>query len=246
MILSDEVRARHAASLREKRLTVQVKELIEKLEKLGNPKDAEGMARFGINVEKAYGIRIPVLRKLAKDIGKDHDLAQGLWDTGMHEARILASMVDDPKLVTEAQMDGWVQNYNSWDLCDQCCGNLFDKMPFAFDKAAEWSEREPEFEKRAGFAMMAWLAVHDKKAEDSHFEVFLPIIIREATDERNFVKKAVNWALRQIGKRNLALNAKAVEAAEEIEKMDDKAARWIAKDALRELRSEKVKARLQL
>jgi len=224
----------------------KLEEILTKLETLGNPENAAGMARFGMNVDKAYGIRIPVLRKLAKDVWVDHELALGLWDTGMHEARILASMVDDPKQVTEAQMDAWVQDFNSWDLCDQCCGNQFDKTTFAFDKAVEWSGREPEFEKRAGFALMAWLAVHDKKAKDSHFEVFLPIMIREATDERNFVKKAVNWALRQIGKRNLALNAKAIEVAEEIEKIDDKAARWIAKDALRELRSEKVKVRLRL
>ncbi|MDH3944308.1 MAG: DNA alkylation repair protein, partial [Anaerolineae bacterium] len=188
-------------------MTGQVENILAKLKQMGNPEDAEGMARFGINTEKAYGIRIPALRKLGKEIGRDHELALGLWETGMHEARILASMVDDPEQVTEAQMDAWAGDFNSWDLCDQCCGNLFDKTPFAYDKAVEWSGREEEFVKRAGFAMMAWLAVHNKKTEDGLFEVFLPIIVREAPDERNYVKKAVNWALRQIGKRNLALNS---------------------------------------
>jgi 3-methyladenine DNA glycosylase AlkD len=222
-----------------------VDQILAKLESLGVEEDRTGMARFGINTEKAYGIRIPVLRKMAKEIGTNHELAQALWNTEMHEARILASMIDDPKRVCEAQMEAWVKDFNSWDLCDQVCGNLFDKTELAFDKAVEWAGREEEYVKRAGFAIMAWAAVHVKTAPDSEFEDYFPIIAREATDERNFVKKAVNWALRNIGKRNLALNAKAIEAARKIEQIEDNTARWIAKDALRELTSEKVQARLK-
>jgi 3-methyladenine DNA glycosylase AlkD len=221
-----------------------VDQILARLESLGSPEDAAGMARFGINVEKAYGIRIPELRKLAKELGRDHDLALALWETGMHEARILASMVDDPKQVSETQMEAWVRDFNSWDLCDQCTGNLFDRTPLAYAKAREWAAREPEFEKRAGFALMAWLAVHDKQAPDEKFSAFLPVIEREAGDERNFVRKAVNWALRQIGKRNAALNAEAIAMAKKLQRMDSKAAQWNANDALKELTSEKVQARL--
>lgn len=221
------------------------KMVLNRLKEMGDPEDAAGMARFGINIEKAMGIRIPELRKLAKELGKDHKLASDLWDSRMHEARILASMVDDPKQVTEDQMEIWVSGFNSWDLCDQCCGNLFDKTPFAYDKVVEWSARPEEFVKRAGFALLAWLAVHDKQASDDQFEQFLPLLLKESTDERNFVKKAVNWALRHIGKRNLALNAKAIIAAEEMAKIDNKAARWNAKDALRELKSDKIQERLR-
>jgi 3-methyladenine DNA glycosylase AlkD len=222
-----------------------VDQILAKLESLGVEEDRAGMARFGINTEKAYGIRIPVLRKMAKEIGTNHELAQALWNTEMHEARILASMIDDPKRVCEAQMEAWVKDFNSWDLCDQVCGNLFDKTELAFDKAVEWAGREEEYVKRAGFAIIAWAAFHVKTAPDSVFEDYFPIIAREATDERNFVKKAVNWALRNIGKRNLALNAKAIEAARDIEQIEDKTAQWIAKDALRELTSEKVQERLK-
>jgi 3-methyladenine DNA glycosylase AlkD len=154
-------------------------------------------------------------------------------------------MVDIPKLVTEKQMDDWVKDFNSWDLCDQCCSNLFDKTPFAYKKAIQWSRRKEEFVKRAGFTLMATLAVHDKRTENKVFEKFLPIIKRESADDRNFVKKAVNWALRQIGKRNRELNKEAVKTAKEILKMDSKAARWIAFDAIRELTSMSVKKRLK-
>jgi 3-methyladenine DNA glycosylase AlkD len=222
-----------------------VDQILAQLESLGVEEDRAGMARFGIHIEKAYGIRIPVLRKMAKDIGTDHELAQALWETEMHEARILASMIDDPARVCEAQMEAWAKDFNSWDLCDQVCGNLFDKTELAFDKAVEWAGREEEYVKRAGFAIMAWAAVHLKSAPDDVFIDYFPIIVREATDERNFVKKAVNWALRNIGKRNLALNAKAIETAREIDQIEDKTARWIAKDALRELTGEKVQERLR-
>lgn len=203
------------------------------------------MSHFGINPESALGIKIPVLRGMAKELGKDHELALALWASGVHEARILASMIDDPKLVTEGQLESWAAEINSWDLCDQCCGNLFDRSPYAYDKALEWSSREAEFVKRAGFALMAYLAVHDKKAPDETFENFYPAIAAQARDERNFVKKAVNWALRQIGKRNRSLNESALAVVSEIEQIDSKAARWIAADARRELTSEKVQARLR-
>ena len=202
------------------------------------------MARFGINPENTFGVSIPVLRKLAKEIGRSHELAQQLWNSGFHEARILASMVDSPDEVTEEQMESWVKDFDSWDVCDQCCMNLFGKCRFAYQKAFEWSSREEEFVKRAGFVLMARLAVWDKKAEDSQFVAFLPVIQREAGDCRNFVKKAVNWALRQIGKRNPALNKRAVAVAEEIQKLDSRIARWVASDALRELTSEAVQKRL--
>jgi 3-methyladenine DNA glycosylase AlkD len=219
-------------------------EVLQRLEALRNPEAVLGMAKYGINPDYAYGIAIPHLRQLAKDAGRDHNLAQQLWSTEIHEARILASMVDDPRLVTEAQLEAWVNDFNSWDLCDQCCSNLFEKTPLAYAKAVEWSEREAEFVKRAGFVMMARLAVSDKKAADVQFEPFLPIIEREAGDQRNFVKKAVNWALRQIGKRNLYLNQKAIAAAGRIQQRDSKSARWIAADALRELTSEAVQSRV--
>lgn len=219
--------------------------LLAHLQSLANPENAAGMARFGVTTDHALGISMPVLRGIAKEYRKKHNLAAQLWASEIHEARILACLIDDPQQVTEAQLEAWVQDFDSWDVCDQCCGQLFDKTTWAYDKAVEWTMREEEFVKRAGFVMMTQLAVHDKKAPDSAFEPFLPIIKREATDERNFVKKAVNWALRQIGKRNLQLNEKAIAMAQKISVMDDKTARWIAKDALRELQSEKIQIRLQ-
>jgi len=203
------------------------------------------MARFGINPDNTYGISIPNLKKLAKESGKDHKLALELWETGIHEARIMAGFIDDSKQVTEQQMEEWVSGFNSWDICDQVCSYLFDKTPYAYPKACQWSQREEEFVKRAGFVLMACLAVHDKKAPDKKLEAFLPVIEREATDGRNYVRKAVNWALRQIGKRNLYLNKKAIETAEEIKEIDSKSARWIASDALRELTGEAVQQRLK-
>jgi 3-methyladenine DNA glycosylase AlkD len=220
-------------------------EVLGRLRELGDPQAAAGMSHFGINPESALGIKIPVLRGMAKELGKDHELALALWASGVHEARILASMIDDPKLVTEEQLERWAADFNSWDLCDQCCGNLFDRTPFAYEKALEWSSREAEFVKRAGFALMAYLAVHDKKAPDEAFESFYPTIVGQARDERNFVKKAVNWALRQIGKRSRSLNESALAVVAEIEQLDSKAARWIAADARRELTGEKVQARLR-
>ncbi len=224
---------------------MEFKDIIKELESLSNPEDVAGMARFGINPMKAYGVRMPELRRIARKTGKDHILTGKLWDAGYNETRILASMVDEPEKVSEDQMDKWVVDFESWDVCDQCCMNLFRKTPFAYKKAFEWSERKEEFVKRAAFTLMATLAVHDKTVADEKFEKFFPLIIRESDDNRNFVKKAVNWALRQIGKRNLNLNKKAVEIAYEIKKIDSKSAKWIASDAIRELKSEKIQERLK-
>lgn len=220
-------------------------EIIKKLKAQANPRNVEGMARFGINPKGTLGISVYVLREMAKGIEKNHGLAQKLWDSGIHEARMLACFVDEPEKVSEKQIEDWAKEFDSWDICDQCCSNLFDRTSFAWKKAVEFSSREEEFVKRTGFVLMACLAVHDKKAEDKEFENFLLIIKREAKDERNFVKKAVNWALRQIGKRNIALNRAAIKTAREIQKIDSKAARWIANDALRELESEKTLERLE-
>jgi len=220
--------------------------LIKKLKSLSNPEAVAGMARFGINAKNTYGVSIPVLRKMAKQIGRNHLLAQRLWSSGIHEARILAGMIDLPEEVTEKQMERWVRDFDSWDVCDQVCSNLFDRTKFAHKKAMDWSKRGETFVKRAGFVLMAALAVHDKEAGDKEFFKFLPIIKREAWDERNFVRKAVNWALRQIGKRNLPLNQKAIKTAKEIQGIDSKTAKWIASDAIRELTSEAVRKRLRM
>jgi len=224
---------------------MQCNDVLEKLKTLSDPKAVEGMARFGINPENTYGVSIPNLRRMAKEVGVDHALAQQLWVSGIHDARILASMIDAPKIVTEEQMEHWVKDFDSWDVCDECCMNLFVKTRFAYQKASEWSSNDKEFIKRAAFVLMACLAVSDKKAVDIKFEPFFLLIKREAGDNRNFVKKAVNWALRQIGKRNLNLNKRAIEIAKEIQRMDSRSARWIASDAIRELTSQAVQERLR-
>jgi len=219
-------------------------DVIRRLEAKGDGANVAGMARFGIRPQtRVLGISMVALRRLARELGRDHALAGELWRSGIHEARLLATIVDEPTSVTEAQAERWVRTLDSWDICDQLCGNLLWRRPFAVAKAVEWSERDAEFVKRAGFALMASLAVHDKAAPDGTFERFLPVIRREATDDRNFVKKAVNWALRQIGKRNQRLREKAIAAAERIAKIDSRSARWIAADALRELRSGAVRSR---
>jgi 3-methyladenine DNA glycosylase AlkD len=220
-------------------------EVIERLRAHSDSAAVKGMARFGINPINTLGVSIPLIRDIAKQVGRNHDLAQRLWASGIHEARILATMVDHPQEVTSRQMESWVKEFDSWDVCDQCCSNLFDKTPSAHEKAREWSLRKEEFVKRAGFTLMATLAVHDKKASNSQFEGFLPIIERESTDERNFVRKAVNWALRQIGKRNLRLNRLAINTAKQIEKKSSRSARWIASDAIRELTSASVQRKLR-
>lgn len=220
------------------------REVIAELESLSSPENAAGMSRYGINTTKSFGISIYTLRDIAKRIGTDHALALELWDSGLHDARNLASMVDDPLLVTEEQMDRWVADFDSWDVCDQVTSNLFDKTPFAYKKVYEWAQRDEEFVKRAAFATIAALAVQDKHASDAQLEPFFDLILGASDDDRNFVKKAVNWALRNLGKRNLDLNRRAVETALRIKELDCRSARWIASDALRELQSDKIQARL--
>jgi 3-methyladenine DNA glycosylase AlkD len=221
-----------------------VDQIIKELKKQSVPKNLEGMARFGIKSDKSFGITMPVLRKMAKEIGKNHKLALQLWRKGFRETRLLAGMVDEIDKVTEKQMDSWIKDFDSWDVCDLVCMDLFDKSPIAFRKAIEWTKKSSEFEKRAGFALMASLASHDKEAGDNKFIKFLPHIKRESSDERNYVKKSANWALRGIGKRNKNLNKEAIKVARAIQKIDSKPAKWIANDALRELKSEAVQKRL--
>lgn len=219
--------------------------ILDQLHSLSNTKSLPGMARFGIDTTGRLGISVPELRKIAKETGRDHELALALWDTAIPETRILASMVDDPAQVTNEQMDAWAADFNSWDVCDGVCGNLFDKTPFAWEKIKEWAANDSEFVRRAGYVLIACLAVHDNGAPDDVFIDTFPIIKAGATDPRNFVRKAVNWAVRSIGKRNLALNKAAITLSEEILAIDDKTARWIARDALRELTGDKVRERLR-
>ena len=223
----------------------QTQEIIQLLKSKENPQNLAGMSRYGINTEKAFGINLPILRTIAKSLGKDHELALNLWKTGYHEARMIAAFIDEPAKVTIQQMNDWVRDFNSWDICDQTCGTLFDKTPFAYDIAHRWSKEKSEYVKRAGFVMMAALAVHDKKSPDEKLLQFLPVIERESHDERNFVRKAVNWALRQIGKRSWFLREHAIATGEKISVQDSKSARWIAADALRELNDPKTTARIK-
>jgi 3-methyladenine DNA glycosylase AlkD len=222
-----------------------VESVLKKLQTLANPENVKGMARYGIDDERRMGVSVPDMRKLAKEVGKDHQLALELWRTGIPEAMIVAALVGQPELMTEAQMEDWVKDLNSWDVCDQVCMNLFEKSPLARKKIIDWSEREEEFVKRAAYALLACLAWHDKQASDESFIEMLPVIQRGATDGRNYVKKAVSWALRNIGKRNLKLNAAALETAREIQTIDSKPARWIASQVIRELESEAVQKRLR-
>lgn len=236
----------------------QALEILEQLRGMTNETNRAGMARYGINIENAFGISIYVLRPMAKVIGRDHELALHLWATGNHEARLLACFVDDPKLVTEAQMEAWALDFDSWDLCDQATTSLFDLNPLAWKKVVEWATRPEEWVKRAAFSTMAGLAHHDKGAADERFLDLLPLIQQGAFDSRNFVKKAVNWALRDIGKRNQTLHPRAVACAQQILEAanqraggakggdaEARAARWVATDALRELNSQKVSERMK-
>ncbi|HWQ72847.1 MAG TPA: DNA alkylation repair protein [Desulfitobacteriaceae bacterium] len=227
-------------------MKVTPEEILSEIRSLSDPEAVQGMARFGINPDNTLGVSIPNLLRIAKKTGKDHDLAQELWESGIHEARILAAFIDIPKLVTEARMEDWVKDFDSWDVCDQVCIKLFNKTAYAYDKAIEWSGRDEVFVKRAGFALMATLAVHDKKAADQVFIRFLQIINDKADDNRNFVKKAINWALRQIGKRNPDLNRAAISTAQDIQSRGSKAGKWIAADALKELTGDKVREKLGL
>ena len=222
-----------------------VKNVLDELQSKAKPDQLAGMAKYGMTVERRLGVSVPDMRKLAKELGRDHALALDLWRTGIAEARIVAGMVADPAKLTEGQMEEWVKDIDSWDVCDQVCMNLFEKSQLAWKKIIDWSEREEEFVKRTAFSLIACLAWHDKKASDEKFVELLPVIMREAADERNFVKKAVNWALRNIGKRNVRLNEAAISTAKEIQRLDSKAARWIAADAIRELESDAVQSRLR-
>jgi len=219
--------------------------VLREMKRLADPKVRAKMAYFGVNVPKAHGISAPVLHAFARRIGKDHKLAEELWTTGIHEARILATLIGESGKVTASQMERWVRDFDSWDVVDAACCYLYAASAPAWSKIYEWSRRRREFEKRAAFSLAAYLSYKDEEAEDSRFERFLCIIEREARDERNFVKKAINWALRNIGKRNLRLNRAAIRTAERIRRQDSRAARWIAADALRELRSAAVQARLR-
>jgi len=224
---------------------VSVEEILEKQKSKARPDQLEGMARYGMVAERRLGGSVPDMRKIAKEIGKDHRLGLELWKTGISEARIVAAMVGEPEKLTEKQMEDWVKCINSWEICDQVSMNLFEKTPLVWKKILDWSEREEEFVKRTAFALIACLAWHDKEAEDEKFIKLFPVIKRGATDERNFVKKAVNWALRNIGKRNPNLNKAAIKAAKEIQRIDSKATRWVASNAIKELESEAVQRRLR-
>ena len=225
--------------------TPTVEEIVERLRPLARPGALEGMARFGIATESALGVSMPDLRAMGRSLGRNHTLALDLWRTPLRETRILASLVADPQQLTEELMESWARDFADWEVCDQCCINLFGKTPFARHFALKWSVAEPEFVKRAGFVLMARIATTDKRAEDAAFEPFFALITRESGDRRNYVRKAVNWALRQIGKRNRALNERAVAVARTLAGSEDKAARWIGSDALRELTSAAVLARLK-
>jgi 3-methyladenine DNA glycosylase AlkD len=220
-------------------------QVLAELQSLGRQRNIDGMAHFGIRAENVYGVSKPKLDALAKRIGRNHSLALELWLTENHDARILAGMIADPRQITPAVMDLWIRDFNNWDVCDGTCCHLFVFAKPAWSRAVSSTDRKGEFQKRAGFALAAYLAYRDKSATDAPFLKFLKIIEREAADDRNFVRKAVNWALRNIGKRNLRLNRAAIVTALRIQKFDSRAARWIAADALRELRGEAVQTRLR-
>lgn len=218
---------------------------LDLLQQDARPVELAGMARFGIDIERRLGLSMPAMRRAAKTLGHDHDLALALWDTGIPDARIVAGMLAEPARLTSRQMDEWARSFSSWDVCDQVCGSAFLASPLAWRKVAVWAAQSEEFVRRAAFALLATLAVHDKKAGDERFLEALPLIEAAAGDERNYVKKAVSWSLRNIGKRNLVLNAAAIESARRIQQQGLRSARWIAADALRELTSEAVQARLR-
>ncbi len=215
----------------------ELDEILAQFEQLRNTKNIAGMARFGIKATEkdAFGISVVTLRKIAKPYKKNQPLAEALWKTGWHEARVMASMVADPDKFSEKLMDRWVLDFDSWDTCDQCCVNIFRYLPFSYDKIEEYAQSEKEFVRRTAFSLIATLAVGDKVQSDRVFAGFLPLIERYAIDERNFVRKAVNWALRGVGKRSKALYPKALKTAEKLSLSADKTARWIGKDACREL-----------
>jgi 3-methyladenine DNA glycosylase AlkD len=219
-------------------------EVLAWLKRRGTQRTVKGMARYGIEAKLAFGVQMGTLGSLSKRLGKDHALALELWKSGWYEARLLAALVDDPQRVTRRQMNAWASSFENWADCDTACFKLFDRTPFAWEKARQWSSSPREFVKRGGFVLMACLALHDKSAPDKSFLAFLPVIEKGARDERNFVKKGVSWALRSIGRRNRALNAAALEVAKRLVLSQEASARWVGKDAVRELSSSKVRAQL--
>ena len=230
-------------------LREQVKDALSSLKKMSTKRDRDNLQRFAIMspqeaASKAFGVSMSNMKKLAKSIGRDHELAAGLWETGNYEARMLASLVDEPERVTAAQMERWCRDFDNWAICDTASFCLFDRTPHAWPKVAEWSDRRNEFEKRTAFALLWSLTVHDKHAADNQFVEGLRFIEKAATDDRNFVKKAVNMALRAIGKRNAALNTAAIATAKRLASSDQPSSRWVGKDALRELTSPSVRSRL--
>lgn len=214
--------------------------ILKRLRTAGSAANVAGMARYGIRPAKAYGVATPAIRAIARELGRDTQLASALWSTNVLEARLLAAMIADPLRITEEEVERWVRQFDCWPVCDSACIGLLWKTPFAWRKVREWSGREPEYERRAAFALLAALAVHDKKAADKHFRAALRLISKASGDERNFVKKAVNWALRQIGKRNAGLRQAAMEVAASLAAAESRSARWIGRDALRELRRKTV------
>jgi 3-methyladenine DNA glycosylase AlkD len=225
-------------------LVEEVQAALLALEQMGTKRDRENLARFGITASKAFGVSMANVQVLAKRFGRNHELAAALWDTGWYEARLLTSFVDEPARVTPAQMDRWCRDFDNWGICDTICFHLFDKTPHAWDKVAKWSDNKHEFVKRAAFALLASLALHDKRADDESFARCLPLVERAAVDGRNFVKKGVSWALRLIGRRNLALNAASVDVARRLSASSEAAARWVGKDAFKELTSPLVMRKL--
>jgi 3-methyladenine DNA glycosylase AlkD len=223
-----------------------VKETLIWLERRGSQRNRDGMARYGIVAPKAFGVSVGDLRKLGKQLGKSHELAVGLWKTGWYEARMLVPFVGEPKRVTPAQMDRWARDFDNWAICDALCFHLFDRSPHAYRKVSAWSTRREEFVRRAAFALAASLALHDRQAPDKAFEQMLPLIERAATDERNFVKKGVSWALRGIGMRSAALHRKSLALARRLAASKDPSARWVGRDAIRDLSRPMVVKRVRL
>ena len=232
--------AKKRASGVEAEVEQKVEAALSSLEQMSTRRDRENLARFGITASKAFGVSMANMQVLAKRLGRNHELAAALWDTGWYEARMLTSFVDEPARVTPAQMDRWCRDFDNWAICDTLCFHLFDRTPHAWAKVAQWSGKRDEFVKRAAFALLACLALHDKSTGNEPFARCLPLIERAATDERNFVKKGVSWALRGVGRRNAALNAAAVDVARRLAGSPHAAARWVGKGALKELTSPAV------
>jgi 3-methyladenine DNA glycosylase AlkD len=215
---------------------VTVEDILSELRQSGEPQRVEALKRVG-SASPALGVGLPTLRSLAKRIGRDHELALALWKTAVREARILASLIDERERVTENQMDRWAETFDSWEICDQCCQNLFAHTDFALAKAVDWAQRPEEFVKRAAFVLVAVRAVHDKRADDQTFADLLPTLIAAADDERLYVRKGASWAFRQIGKRSERLRTRVLDTVTPCIDSDDRGARWVARDVSRELLS---------